>query len=118
MKANVNSSIRGVGTKAGGGGRVARGRRSRRTPGRTGAGVTPAPPHAAGPCVAPPPTALAVTAPRYPPPRNAPAPLTRVDALRRQQPRILHRSALIEYVLTAETRASASMGDALAELLD
>ena len=32
------------------------------------------------------------------------APLPQVDALRRQQQRILHRSALIDYVLAAEKR--------------
>jgi hypothetical protein len=48
-----------------------------------------------------------------------PAPLTQVDALRRQQQRILHRSALIDYVLAAEKRGgeTLTMGDALAELL-
>jgi hypothetical protein len=56
-------------------------------------------------------------------PRNgavtATAPLIQVDALRRQQQRILHRSTLIDYVLTAETRevGPLTMGDAPAELL-
>ena len=42
-----------------------------------------------------------------------------VEALRRQQQRILHRSALVDYVLAAETRGGGplTMGDALAELL-
>jgi hypothetical protein len=46
-------------------------------------------------------------------------PLPQVDALRRQQQRILHRSALIDYVLAAEKRGgeTLTMGDALAELL-
>ena len=50
---------------------------------------------------------------------HAPAPLTQVDALRRQQQRILHRSALIDYVLAAEKQGgeTLTMGDALAELL-
>ena len=54
--------------------------------------------------------------PRAPP---APPPLPQVDALRRQQQRILHRSALIDYVLAAEKRGGGplTMGDALAELL-
>jgi hypothetical protein len=33
---------------------------------------------------------------------SANAPLAPIDALRRQQQRILHRSALIDYVLAAE----------------
>ena len=39
--------------------------------------------------------------------------------MRRQLQRILHRTALIDYVLAAETRGSGplTMGDALAELL-
>ena len=47
------------------------------------------------------------------------APLLQVDVLRRQQQRILHRSALIDYVLAAEKRdgETLTMGDALAELL-
>ncbi len=47
------------------------------------------------------------------------ASLTQLDALRRQQQRILHRSALIDYVLAAEKRGGEplTMGDALAELL-
>ena len=42
-----------------------------------------------------------------------------LDTLTRQQQRILHRSALIDYVIAAETRAgqSLTLGDALAELL-
>ena len=50
---------------------------------------------------------------------HAPAPLTQLDALRRQQRRILHRSALIDYVLAAERQSgqTLTMGDALAELL-
>jgi len=45
--------------------------------------------------------------------------LPQVEALRRQQQRILHRTALIDYVLAAETRGGGplTMGDALAELL-
>ena len=45
--------------------------------------------------------------------------LTEVEALRRQQQRILRRSALIDYVLAAEKRRGdpLRMGDALAELL-
>jgi hypothetical protein len=48
-----------------------------------------------------------------------PEPLPPIDALRRQQQRILHRSALIDYVLAAEKRGgeTVTMGDALAELL-
>ena len=48
-----------------------------------------------------------------------PAPSLDVAALRRQQQRILHRSALIDYVLAAEKRGGEplTMGDALAELL-
>ena len=48
-----------------------------------------------------------------------PPPLSQFDALRRQQQRILHRSALIDYVLAAEKRGGEplTMGDALAELL-
>jgi hypothetical protein len=47
------------------------------------------------------------------------ASLDHVDALRRQQQRILHRTELLNYVLTAEKRSGAplTMGDALAELL-
>ena len=50
---------------------------------------------------------------------DAPPPLPQVEALRRQQQRILHRSALIDYVPAAETRGGGplTMGDALAELL-
>ena len=52
---------------------------------------------------------------------GAPAslPCDQVHALRRQQQRILHRSALIDYVLAAEKRGGEplTMGDALAELL-
>ena len=50
---------------------------------------------------------------------HAPPPLPQVEALRRQQQRILHRSALVDYVLAAETRGGGplTMGDALAELL-
>jgi hypothetical protein len=50
---------------------------------------------------------------------HAPPPFPQVEALRRQQQRILHRSALIDYVLAAEKRSGAQlrMGDALAELL-
>jgi hypothetical protein len=46
-------------------------------------------------------------------------PRTQLDALRCQQQRILHRSALIDYVLAAEQRGgdTLTMGDALAELL-
>ena len=46
-------------------------------------------------------------------------PLTKVDALRRQQQRSLHRSALIDYVLAAEKQSgqTLAMGDALTELL-
>ena len=47
------------------------------------------------------------------------ASLAQVDALRRQQPRILHRSALIDCALAAERQSgqTLTMGDALAELL-
>ena len=50
---------------------------------------------------------------------HAPAPLTQVDALRYQQQRILHRSALIHYVLAAEKQGGQplALGDALGELL-
>ena len=50
---------------------------------------------------------------------HAPAPLPQVDALRRQQQRILHHSALVDDVLAAEKRGGEplTMGDALAELL-
>ena len=49
----------------------------------------------------------------------APPPLFQLDALRRQQQRILHRSALIDYVLAAERQRgqTLTMGDALTELL-
>jgi hypothetical protein len=49
----------------------------------------------------------------------SPASLDHVDALRRQQQRILHRTELLNYVLTVEKRSGAplTMGDALAELL-
>ena len=40
-----------------------------------------------------------------------PAPLLQVDALRRQQQRILHRSALIDYVLAAEKRSGDTADD-------
>jgi hypothetical protein len=42
-----------------------------------------------------------------------------VEALRREQQRILHRSTLLDYVLTAEKCGGEprTMGDALAELL-
>ena len=42
-----------------------------------------------------------------------------VEALRRQQQRILHRSALINYVLAADKRSGdpLTMADVLAELL-
>jgi hypothetical protein len=50
---------------------------------------------------------------------SAPGPLLPVDALRRQQQRILHRATIIHYVLTGERPSSdpLTMGDALAELL-
>jgi hypothetical protein len=65
------------------------------------------------------------------PDRPAPASLTQpelmrepermipLDALQRQQQRILHRSALIDYVLAAEQQRGQTftLGDALAELL-
>jgi hypothetical protein len=59
---------------------------------------------------------VTATAPHAP---QAPPPLIQVEALRRQQQRILHRSALIAYVLTADQRSGGplTMGDALAELL-
>ena len=49
----------------------------------------------------------------------APPPLLQVDALRRQQQRILHRSELGEYVLATATRGGEplTMGEALADLL-
>lgn len=58
--------------------------------------------------------------------RDEPAPSTRaapglpLDALERQQQRILHRTQVIDYVLVAEQRngATLTLGDALAELLD
>ena len=42
-----------------------------------------------------------------------------VDALTRQQQRIVHRSALMDYVIAAEKRSGQplTLGDALAELL-
>jgi hypothetical protein len=42
-----------------------------------------------------------------------------LDALQRQQQRMLHRSALIDYVLAAERQRgqTLTLGDALAELL-
>lgn len=48
-----------------------------------------------------------------------PSLLPPIEALQRQQQRILHRTALVDYVLTAETRGGGplTMGDALAELL-
>jgi hypothetical protein len=50
---------------------------------------------------------------------DPPGPLLPVDALRRQQQRILHRATIIHYVLTGERQGgdSLTMGDALAELL-
>jgi hypothetical protein len=50
---------------------------------------------------------------------RTPEPLPQVEALRRQQQRILHRSALIDYVLAAEKRGGGTltMDDGLAELL-
>jgi hypothetical protein len=50
---------------------------------------------------------------------DPPAPRIPVDALRRQQQRILHHSTIVNYILMAETRSGAplTMGDALAELL-
>ena len=59
------------------------------------------------------------TAITHTPAADAPPPLPQVDALRRQQQRILHRSALVDNVLAAETRGGGplTMGDALAELL-
>ena len=62
--------------------------------------------------------AEASAAPHTPAP-DAPTPLPQVEALRRQQQRILHRSALVDYVLAAETLGGGplTMGDALAELL-
>jgi hypothetical protein len=44
---------------------------------------------------------------------------TTIEALERQQQRIVHRTALVEYVLTAEQRNGArlTLGDALTELL-
>ena len=56
--------------------------------------------------------ALTATAPRPPRPLSPrAAPLLQVDALRRQQQRILHRSALIDYVLTAEKRGGETADD-------
>ncbi len=45
--------------------------------------------------------------------------LDQVDALTRQQQRIVHRSALLAYVIAAETRSGQplALGDALGELL-
>ena len=61
----------------------------------------------------------ATPTPVTPAPPAAAPPFPQVDALRRQQQRILHRSALIDYVLAAEKRSgeALTMGDALAELL-
>jgi hypothetical protein len=44
---------------------------------------------------------------------------TTIEALQRQQQRLLHRTQLLEYVLTAEQRNGArlTLGDALTELL-
>jgi hypothetical protein len=62
------------------------------------------------------PVAPARTTPLRP---QAAVSLDQVDALRRQQQRIVHRSALISYVLAAETRGGQllTLGEALAELL-
>ena len=59
------------------------------------------------------------TATTPPPCPAVAASLPQVEALRRQQQRILHRSALVDYVLTAESRNGGplTMGDALGELL-
>ena len=46
---------------------------------------------------------------------HAPAPLTQVDALWRQQQRILHRSALIDYVLAAERQRGQTLTIAITE---
>jgi hypothetical protein len=56
--------------------------------------------------------------PRVPPAPSS-LPITQIDALARQQQRILHRTQLIDYVLAAEQRngGTLTMGDALAELL-
>jgi hypothetical protein len=75
-----------------------------------------------GLCVAPPaPAFTTATVPRHPRPpfRVLTQRRSLVDALRRQQQRILHRSALIDYVLANEKRSGdpLTMGDALAELL-
>ena len=52
-------------------------------------------------------------------PRPTALPVAQLDALERQQQRILHRATLIDYVLVAEQRngATLTLGDALAELL-
>jgi hypothetical protein len=47
-------------------------------------------------------------------------PIAQIDALERQQQRIVHRTKVIDDVLTAEQRkgATLTLGDALAELLN
>ena len=52
---------------------------------------------------------------------NGPAPAVRfVDALRREQQRVLHHCTILDYVLAAEKRGGAPLplGDALAEILN
>ena len=75
----------------------------RRRPRRADVTLAPAPPAVTTVCAAPP----------------APPSLPQVDALRRQQQRILHRSALVDYVLAAERQRGQTLtpGEALAELL-
>jgi hypothetical protein len=81
------------------------GRRPSRTNGANGHG------HGNGRAAAPTTTTSSTT--------EGAASLPPIEALQRQQQRILHRSALVDYVLTAETRNGGplTMGDALAELL-
>jgi hypothetical protein len=57
--------------------------------------------------------------PATPTPITPPAPLPQVEALQRQQQRILRRSALIDYVLAAERQRgqTLTLGEALAELV-
>jgi hypothetical protein len=65
------------------------------------------------------PKAASTPAGRSPNGRSPTTPRLPIEALERQRQRILHRTQLIEYVLTAEQRNGGmlTLGDALAELL-
>ena len=53
------------------------------------------------------------------PPLPPALPIAQLDALERQQQRILHRTQVIDYILVAEQRngATLTLGDPLAEFL-